>query len=212
MLKKRLIRWVVLLAIGFGIGSIIGLVQSKDELKSEVIELSPDDKQKTTENNTQYKFNLIDHEGKEVTQDTYAGNYKLIFFGFTFCPAICPTELQKMNVILDELGDLANEITPIFITIDPERDNVAVMKEYVAQFNPKLIGLTGSQEQIDAVKKSFHAFARKVENEMMEYYMMDHSSFMYFMDKDNNLIAMYPAKDTAMKIASDIKKHASLKK
>ncbi len=206
-MKKRLVRWVILLAIGFGIGSIIGLVQSKDELKSEVIELSPDDKQKTTGDNTKYQFSLIDHEGNQVTQDNYAGSYKLIFFGFTFCPAICPTELQKMNVIMSELGDLANEITPIFITIDPERDNVAVMKEYVVQFNPKLVGLTGSKEQIDAVKKNFHVFARKVENEMMEYYMMDHSSFMYFMDKNNNLIAMYPAKDTAIKIANDMKKH-----
>ncbi len=203
-MKHHLIRWIVLLAIGFGIGSIIGLYQGIEEQNIENISLSPDDK-KITKDEEKYSFSLIDHNGKEVTQDSYSSTYKLIFFGFASCPAICPTELQKINVIMSELGDLSDKITPIFISVDPERDTVEVMKEYVAQFNPKLVGLTGSQEQIDAAKKAFHVFARKVENDMMDSYMMDHSSFLYFMDKDNKLVAMYPAKDSAVNITSDIK-------
>ncbi len=205
-MKNRLIRWMVLLAIGFGIGSIIGLYQSKEELKTEAISRSPDDKDVKEKSEIYGSFSLVDHNGQEVAQDNYVGSYKLIFFGFTFCPAICPTELQKMNIIMNELGELSEKITPIFISIDPDRDTPEVMKEYVEQFNPRLVGLTGTQEQINAVKKSFKVYAKKVENDMMDYYMMDHSSFLYFMDKDNNLLAMYPAKDTAVKIAENIKK------
>ncbi len=203
MLKKRLIRWVILLALGFGIGSAIGLYQGTEEIRSDAIELSPDDKKPEGK----YNFTLTDHNGKEVTQDDYADTYKLIFFGFTFCPAVCPTELQKMNIIMSELGDLSVKITPIFISIDPNRDTVEVINSYVEQFDPRLVGLTGTQEQINAVKKAFHVFARKVESDMMESYMFDHSSFLYFMGKNNELIAMYPAKDGTAKISSNIRNH-----
>ncbi len=214
-MKNRLTRWIILLVIGFAIGSAIGYFQGKNEQKNNIIELSPDSTnnaqtqasaQEPTKTKTKGKtFTLIDHNGKQVTQDKYADSYKLMFFGFTFCPAVCPTELQKVNLIMDELGELANNITPIFVSIDPERDTPEVMKEYVAQFHPKLVGLTGSMEQIEAVKKTYNVYAKKVENDMMEEYMMDHSTFLYFMSPDNNLIALYPAKDSAEKIAKDIK-------
>ncbi len=198
-MKKRIFRWVVLLAIGFGIGSIIGFFQSQKEEKTSIISVSPDS------NKSEKEFTLIDHNGNTVTQNNYVSSYKLIFFGFTFCPAVCPTELQKINVIMDELGALAENITPIFISIDPERDNPEVMKNYISNFHPKMVGLTGSFEQIDAIKKQYNVYAKKVENEMMDEYMMDHSSFLYFMSPSDELIALYPAKDSAVNIAQDIK-------
>ncbi len=216
-MKARLVRWIFLLLIGLGIGSAIGYYQAQDEMEGGSIPLSPDAQgnatilKKSSKSTTKSSsavggdFALIDHTGKDVTQADYADSYKMIFFGFTYCPAVCPTELQKVNLILDELGEMGEKITPIFITVDPERDNVEVMKEYVEQFHPRLIGLTGSQEQIDAVKAAYRVYANKVENDMMDEYMMDHSAFLYFMSPENTLVAMYPSKDTAVQIAEDIK-------
>ncbi len=204
-MKKHLFRWMILLTIGFGIGSAIGYFQGKNEQNNDTIALSPDNN-KTSPTKVKGKvFALIDHNGVQVTQDNYKDSYKLIFFGFTFCPAVCPTELQKINLIMDELGNKAENITPIFVSIDPERDTPDIMKEYVAQFHPKLVGLTGSTAQIEAVKKEYNAYSKKIENDMMDEYMMDHSAFLYLMSPDNNLLALYPAKDTAIEITQDIK-------
>ncbi|MGH1456580.1 MAG: SCO family protein [Alphaproteobacteria bacterium] len=220
-MKNRFIRWVFLLIIGFGIGAGITYLKAKKELGGGVISLSPDDNSAATilkkpvnmndeavvgSSDIGGSFTLVDQDGNEVTDADYDDTYKLVFFGFTFCPAICPAELQKFALIMDNLGEDADKITPIFITVDPERDTAGVMKAYVEQFHPALIGLTGSQEQIDAVKNAFKVYASKVENEMMDEYMMDHSSFTYLMDKNNKLIAMYPSKDSAEKIVEDIKK------
>ena len=212
-MKNHILRWGVLLAIGFGIGSAIGYFQSMNEtITSETSESNGNATiiKKPRKIADQFKniggeFSLINHEGQAVTQDTYAGTYKLIFFGFTFCPAVCPTELQKITLIMGDLEELSDQITPLFISIDPERDSPEVMKKYVEQFHPKLIGLTGSVEQIDAIKKSFHVYASKVENDMMDEYMMDHSSFMYLTDHNNKLIGIYPAKDDAIDIAQEIR-------
>ncbi len=219
-MKNRFIRWIFLLVIGFAIGAGITYFKAKNELSKGVSALSSVDEGAATilkkpvsasddevigASDIGGGFSLIDHDGKDVTEHDYADSYKLIFFGFTYCPAICPAELQKFALIMDELGEDAEEIKPLFITVDPERDTAEVMKNYVIQFHPDLIGLTGSQAQIDAVKNAFKVYASKVENEMMEGYMMDHSSFTYLTDKENKLIAMYPAKDSAEDIAADIK-------
>lgn len=216
-MKNRLIRWVILLLIGLGIGAAIGYYQAQDELSDGVISVSPDDAEnnatilKKNESTSHAgtsdiggAFTLTNHLGEEVTQETYNDQYKLIFFGFTYCPAVCPTELQKVSVIMNELGDIAEKITPIFITVDPERDDVETMKSYVEQFHPDLVGLTGTPEQIETVKNAYRVYASKIENDMMEGYMMDHSAFLYFMSPENTLIALYPAKDTAKEIAEDI--------
>lgn len=217
-MKNRLVRWVIFLLIGVGIGAA-WKYSTNQELSGGVIALSPDDQNTTAsvikrpsrkndnavESAVGGPFELVDHTGKTVTQDDYADAYKLVFFGFTYCPAICPTELQKVTLILDTLEqETADKITPIFISVDPERDTVEQVSQYVEQFHPRLVGLTGTQEQIDAVTKSYKVFATKVENEMMEEYMMDHSAFLYLMDHDNKMVAMYPSTDTADDIAKDI--------
>lgn len=216
-MKKRMALWAVYLLIGAGIGAAYKHFSKNEALDGGVIAMSPDDKsatilkpQRSTPNESKVEssiggeFQLVDHNGNDVTQADYDDAYKFVFFGFTYCPAVCPTELQKVTLIMDELGDDAASITPLFITVDPERDTVEQMKQYVEQFHPKLVGLTGSMEQTKAVAESFKVYASKVENEMMEEYMMDHSSYLYLMDKDNSLIAVYPATDTAMDIVADI--------
>lgn len=216
-MKKRFIRWIILLVIGLGIGSLIGYFQAQNELESGVITVSPDENSNATilkqpeskkiegAEDVGGGFSLIDHNGQKVTEANYADDYKLVFFGFTYCPAICPAELQKIALIMDDLGDQAENITPLFITVDPERDTVEVLRDYVVQFHPDIVGLTGSENQIDAVKNAFKVYASKVENEMMEGYMVDHSAFTYLTDMDNKVIAFYPAEKTAEEIAQDIR-------
>lgn len=101
-----------------------------------------------------------------MTEKDYAGSYTLVFFGFATCPEVCPTELQKMAQALEILGEeKAAKIQPIFITVDPERDTAEALKVYVAEFHPKLVGLTGTAEQIEAVKKAYRVYASKVQME-----------------------------------------------
>lgn len=149
-------------------------------------------------------YELVDHNGQTVTDEKFAGQYKLIYFGFTFCPAICPTELQKISRVMDGLGTQANDIQPLFITIDPERDTVDVMREYVTLFHPRLIGLTGSRTQIDDVLKTYRVYARQVWEEGASDYTMDHSSYIYLMDGQDNLISIYRIADGIDYMVKDI--------
>lgn len=152
-------------------------------------------------------FTLIDQDGTPRTEKDLAGRYNLIYFGFTFCPAICPTELQKMTRALEESGKGADKIQPIFITIDPERDTQAVMKTYISQFDPRFMGLTGTKEQIDDVLKSYRVYARKVEDPSMTDYTMDHSSYIYLIGPDGLLLGAYGIATPPTQIAADIKKY-----
>ena len=100
-------------------------------------------------------FTLVDQTGKTVTDQDFRGRYMLVFFGFTHCPDICPAELQVMSAALDELGPKADEVVPVFITLDPERDTQAAMGAYVKNFGSRFVGLTGSPEQIAAAAKAY---------------------------------------------------------
>lgn len=151
-------------------------------------------------------FTLIDHNGATRTDKDFAGQYLLIYFGFTFCPAICPTELQKMNVALNKIGPLADQVQPLFITIDPERDTQTVMAAYVKPFHPRLIGLTGGPEQVQAALKAYRIYARKVEDPAMNEYTMDHTSYIYLMAPDGTLLDLYGMGSTAAEIAAGLQK------
>lgn len=151
-------------------------------------------------------FTLTDHNGKVVTDQDYAGSYKLIYFGFTFCPSICPTELQKMTKAMNALGEQSKAVQPLFITIDPERDTVDVMKDYISLFGSRFVGLTGTTDQIGDVLKSYRVFAQKAQDPSMDEYTMDHSSFIYFMSPEGDLLAIYRVQDSADTIADDIRR------
>lgn len=151
-------------------------------------------------------FSLIDHNGKPVTDRDFAGHYRLIYFGFTFCPAICPTELQKISGALDLLGERSKNIRPLFITVDPERDTVNIMKGYVRLFHPELVGLTGTLAQIETIKKVYKVYSKKVQDPDVSDYTVDHSSFIYFMDPQDRLLSIFTTKDTSRTIAGNIEK------
>jgi protein SCO1/2 len=150
-------------------------------------------------------FTLSDQHGKPFTEKNLLGHYTLAYFGFTFCPAICPTELQRINVVLKNLGPLGDKILPLFITIDPARDTQKVIGAYVAQFNPRLVGLTGTQAQIDEALKAYKVYARKVEDPKMSDYTMDHSSYLYLIGPNGKIDLFFGPDAKASEIADKIR-------
>lgn len=200
--KQRLFRTLMLCGIGLLIGAGIGLVSIVAEQQKTPIA--------TTLNaaNIGGPYTLTDQDGKTRTEADFKDTYKLIYFGFTYCPAICPTELQKMSEALKALPETTrNKVQPIFITIDQERDTVAAIKDYVALFDKRMIGMTGTPEQIEAVKKSYKIYAAKVPPEKgaaADEYTMDHSSYIYFMTPDDQLIALFKAEDGSQRIVDSI--------
>lgn len=149
-------------------------------------------------------FTLTDYAGHTVTDKNYAGRWRLIYFGFTYCPAICPTELAKITQTMKLLGDKADQITPIFISLDPARDTPDVIAGYVTMFDKRFVGLTGTPEQIKQVAKDYKIYYAKVEDPALSDYTIDHSSFIYFIDPDDNLRAIYRINDTAETMAVEI--------
>jgi protein SCO1/2 len=133
-------------------------------------------------------FTLTAHTGGRVSEEAFRGKYMLVAFGFTHCPDLCPAELQVMSAALDAMGPEADRIQPVFITIDPERDTAARLSEYVAHFHPRLIGLTGSKDEIAAVAKSYHVWYEKVDGTDTSDYLMDHTSITYLMDPDGEFV------------------------
>lgn len=139
-------------------------------------------------------FKLVTHTGITVDENDFSKQFKLIYFGFTYCPSICPTELQKMAEAYDALPTkIQKDLQMLFITVDPERDTVPVMKEYVALFHPNLIGLTGSVEQVSEAMDNFRVYAAKVPSETgkSDDYLVDHSSFLYLMSPKNKILDVF---------------------
>lgn len=137
-------------------------------------------------------FTLINQEGKTVTDADFRGKYLLVYFGYTYCPDLCPTGLQSIAHALDQLGNDAEKALPLYITIDPARDTPAKLKHYVESFHSEIIGLTGSPEQIAAVARSYQAYYAKGEQVDEHDYLMDHSSLIYLMGPDGKFITTFP--------------------
>lgn len=158
------------------------------------------------------EFSLLDHNGQVVSQKDYAGRWQLVFFGFTHCPDICPTTLAYMGNVLELLGPEADEIAPLFVTVDPERDTPAVLKEYVANFHPNLIGLTGSEDQIAEATEAFKVYNEKIPAETTPHgYMMAHAGHIYLMNRKGEFDAFFlesaqPAEEMAEQISMRIAK------
>jgi protein SCO1/2 len=130
-------------------------------------------------------FELTDHTGKRVTDQDFRGRYVLVFFGFTFCPDVCPSALQVMSAALDKIGSKAERITPLFVSVDPERDTPEQLATYVQSFHPRLVGLTGSADDIAKVVKAYRVYAKRVEDPKSSAgYTYDHSSIIYVMNPD----------------------------
>lgn len=138
-------------------------------------------------------FALTDHTGKRVSDKDFLGRYSLVFFGFTHCPDICPSGLQVMTAALEQLGAKANDVTPVFITLDAARDTPDKLALYLKSFHPRLIGLTGSAEEVAAAAKAYRVYSQKITDEKSpESYTYDHSAIFYLMGKDGAFIAPIP--------------------
>lgn len=136
-------------------------------------------------------FTLTDHNGRRVTEKDFAGEFMLVFFGYTYCPDICPGELQVISAVMDQLGEKAKKVTPVFITVDPERDTVEQMKSYVENFHPRLVGLTGTPEEIRAAAKAYRIYYQKADSESAADYLMDHSSVVYLMSPEGEYLTHF---------------------
>ncbi|MCF6196471.1 MAG: SCO family protein [Emcibacter sp.] len=150
-------------------------------------------------------FSLIDHHGKNVTNEDFKGKYMLIYFGYTYCPDVCPMELQIMATALDQLPKKTlAEIAPLFITVDPDRDTVEVMAQYAPAFHPDLIGLTGSMEQIKTVKKAYRVYGAKeklAEGDDPDSYLVSHTSYIYLMDRNGEYVTHFKSRTDPAEMA-----------
>lgn len=131
-------------------------------------------------------FELVDGDGNTVTEQSFAGKPTLIYFGFTFCPEVCPTTLADMQGWITDLGPDADKLNFAFVTVDPERDTPEIMKDYVGAFDPRIHPLTGSREQVDKMLSAYRVYAKNVPLDDGGY-TMDHSAMVYVMDRDNSL-------------------------
>ncbi len=152
-------------------------------------------------------FTMVNQKGETVSDKTYAGKYTLVFFGFTFCKDVCPTELQVMTAAFAQMGADADKITPIFVSVDPDRDTPDVMATYVSNFDKRLQGLTGSPEQVAVMARAYHVFYKKVPNpDDPKDYEMDHSSILYVMGPDGKFLKHFTYSTDAKALAEDLEK------
>ncbi len=152
-------------------------------------------------------FSLIDPSGRTVTDADFRGKFMLVFFGYTYCPDICPNELGVMTSALNKLGDEAKRVAPIFITIDPERDTPQQLASYVTDFHPQLVALTGSPEAVNAAIKAYRVYAARMKDaNSAADYLMDHSAFVYLMGPDGKYVTHLNYGVTADKMADVLKR------
>lgn len=156
-------------------------------------------------------FHLVNQNGTPVTDADYRGRWMLVYFGYTFCPDVCPTELQTIATALDKLGADAAKVVPLFITIDPGRDTPEVLAKYVKLFDDRIIGLTGTPAQIADAARTFRVYYAKVTPKDNTPYVMDHSSFVYLMDPKGRLAALFNQDTSADDLAAGIQERLSQK-
>jgi protein SCO1 len=142
-------------------------------------------------------FTLTDQDGKKRSYDEFKGKYRIVYFGYTMCPDICTPDMQQLMAGLNQYemthAEIAGEVQPIFITVDPARDTPAVLKQFASAFHPRLIGLTGSEAEIAAAAKAFAVYYQKTEGSAPDAYLMSHSQTPYLMDPDGKPLAILPA-------------------
>ncbi|MBE8191025.1 MAG: SCO family protein [Alphaproteobacteria bacterium] len=153
-------------------------------------------------------FTLLNTNAQAISDHHYRGQYLLIYFGFTYCPDVCPTALARLSDALEQLEPTESaSIQPLFISVDPERDTPATLRDYVRHFHPRLEGLTGSTAQIENVKRQYRIYAAKVADDTTtDGYTIDHSSIIYFMDKQNRFLTHFTDTQTSTDIATALKK------
>lgn len=152
-------------------------------------------------------FMLQDHRGRVVRDEEFRGKYMLIYFGYTFCPDVCPTGLQSLAQSLDLLGEDAKKVQPLFITVDPERDTAKVLADYVQAFHPDILGLTGPRPFVDSVISKYKVKVAKVPTPgAPDGYTVDHTASLFLMDRSGNYVRRFPHGTPPEDVAADLRK------
>ena len=151
-------------------------------------------------------FQLVDQNAKPITEQDLKGHPFLVFFGFTHCPDVCPTTLFEVSEIFRALGPEAKDVRALFITVDPERDTPAVLKDYLSSFDPRIIGVTGDGTAVAAAEKAYRVYAKKVPIDGGGY-TMDHTAIVYLMSKDGRFVAPFNIKRRPQEAAADLKRY-----
>ncbi len=151
-------------------------------------------------------FTLTGEDGRRVRDSDFRGRFMLVYFGYTQCPDVCPTDLWAIGQALDRLGPLAVNVQPLFVTVDPARDTADLMAEYAKSFHPNLIGLTGSEEEIAAVTRAYRVHRRKVLRSPGDVdYLVDHGSLTYLMGPDGRFVTLFPHGSSVETIAAALR-------
>jgi cytochrome oxidase Cu insertion factor (SCO1/SenC/PrrC family) len=157
-------------------------------------------------------FALIDHTGKSRTNADFHGRLMLVYFGFTYCPDICPTDLQAIGLAMDQLGAAGDAVQPLFVTLDPERDTSARLADYVTMFHPRLIGLTGDAAAIRRAADAYKIYYARAPNEAGTDYTIDHTAFIYLVDRDGKYLGFFPPGTPPERIAEMVRPHLATPK
>lgn len=152
-------------------------------------------------------FTLVDEDGRTVTDADFRGRFMLVYFGYTDCPNVCPTTLGVVAEAVDRLGERAEQVTPVFISVDPERDRPERLKTYVAAFHPRMVGLTGDAEQVKAAAKGYRVYYAKAEGGDADDTLVDHTSVVYLMGPDGSFRTHFSHGTDADAMAERILKH-----
>ena len=151
-------------------------------------------------------FKLTDQNGKTITDADMKGHAFLVFFGFTHCPDVCPTTLFDVSEVFRSLGPDGKDVRALFITVDPERDTPAVLKDYLSSFDPRIVGVTGDDASIKAAEKAYRVYAKKVPLDGGSY-TMDHTAIVYLMDKSGHFVAPFNMRRTPEQEADELRKY-----
>jgi len=211
---------LAVLVIALGIGLMYGAryyktqnpppgVASGDAAPTAQLELKKQPEKKKSAVPIGGPFTLTDHNGQQVTEKTYAGQFMMVFFGYTFCPDVCPTTLTTLSDTMDILGESGKKVTPIFVSVDPARDTPDHLKDYVAYFHPSVVALTGTEDQIKAVTKAYRVYYAKAKptEDDPEDYLVDHSSITYLIGPDGLFVEHFSHGTEAEEIAERLRKH-----
>ena len=152
-------------------------------------------------------FTLTDHNGRLRRDTDFRGRVMLVYFGYTTCPDVCPIDLQQIGLALNQLGPLAREVAPVFITLDPQRDTQALLSQYMPAFHPQLVGLRGTDAQTRRVAEAYKVFYQQVPVSGWLRYTVDHSSFIYLMGKDGKYLGFLPPSTPAERITAVLRPH-----
>ena len=157
-------------------------------------------------------FTLTDQNGQTVTERNFDGKYRIMYFGYTFCPDVCPTDVQAIGAAVKKLESsdpaLAAKIVPVFVTVDPARDTPAVLKQFVSAFHPRMVGLTGTDEQIAKIKTEYAVYSSKGDASPGGGYLVNHSRQAYLMDPDGKPLALLPQEQGPDAVVTEIKRWA----